>query len=613
MDYEVDEICARKQLLGSDDFIKRILFSSTNVIRDSEFEEFNLKNKNVMFFLNLINESMSSISMLGSRNLCSSLLGKMNNLFEYNENIKKQFEGKESSVPDHKLKYVKDAIRTNPFLDDKQIKNYNTLMSENNEQILIENLKLIYKSIVDNKYFEKISDELYEQISDESVSDDKFYRIYKLTNEYFALLIDYVGISMYEIKRIIKDAYGYFIRTKNPISFYSMFSNFAESYEKYNSYQIFIKTDKEFDDKLLIALKQSNNNNFMMLSKSGMLKIITSCISVNNKKTLNQIIPRIEGEKDNNYYISATLEAKDIWQAIKLFKEKTIQPFVGSMLYSGKTVNTIGKYIVVETRGQKNFINEYPFYDDIFKPLSQDFPDYSDVFKRYIIESDNSQINKLVDEAVQLLPYYNNNNSTLTKFTNTWFALETLFRNAGNNISNSLKEYAACLVADRMLSGYIYVTAYQIKRTYKNFKKYSNSKIENYILNFKYLSEKDCCYLNWKINHMDNMVKNYVSTFECNYNEARELLSNAYYLRNKQFHGSKDSQMELAVGFLYDIVNDAISFYIDYLDIYRGEKSLLPLFNYIKNIKLIKNTMINDKDINVNEKIMIAYDAVRRL
>lgn len=613
MDYEITEICGRKQLLSRDDFIKRVLFSSTNIIRDSEFEEYNLMNKNVMFFLNLINESMSSISMLGSRNLCSSLLGKMNNLFEYNDNIKKQFEGKVSTIPDHKLKYVKDAIRTNHFLDNKQIKNYNILMKENNEQILIENLKLIYKSIIDNKYFETISDELYEQLLDESISNDKFNRIYELTNEYLALLIDYVGISMYEIKRIIKDAYGSFIRTKNPTNFYNMFSNFAESYKKNNKYQIFIKTDTEFDEKLLTALKHSNNNNFMMLSKSGLLKIITSDIEVNNKKTLTQIAKKIEEKIDNNYYIYATLEAKDIWQAIKLFKEKTIQPFIGSMLYSGKTVNTLEKYIVIETRGDKRLINECLFHDDIFKPLSQDFPDYSDVFKRYIIESENSEINKLIDEAVQLLPYYKNSNSTLTKFTNTWFALETLFRNAGDNISNSLKEYAACLVADRMLSGYIYVTAYQIKRTYKNFKKMSNSKVENYILNFKQLTKKDCCYLEWKVDFMENKVKDYDSTFEFNYNESKELISNAYYLRNKQFHGSKDSQMELAVGFIYDIVNDAISFYIDYLDIYRGEKNLSSLFNYIKNIKLIKSTMINDKDVSIDEKIMIAYDAVRKL
>ena len=54
MDYEITEICGRKQLLSRDDFIKRVLFSSTNIIRDSEFEEYNLMNKNVMFFLNLI-------------------------------------------------------------------------------------------------------------------------------------------------------------------------------------------------------------------------------------------------------------------------------------------------------------------------------------------------------------------------------------------------------------------------------------------------------------------------------------------------------------------------------------------------------------------------------
>ena len=47
MDCENNEICGRKQLLSSDDFIKRVLFSSTNIIRDSEFEEYNLKSQEI--------------------------------------------------------------------------------------------------------------------------------------------------------------------------------------------------------------------------------------------------------------------------------------------------------------------------------------------------------------------------------------------------------------------------------------------------------------------------------------------------------------------------------------------------------------------------------------
>ena len=508
--------------------------------------------------------------------------------------------------------YVKDAIKNNRFLNQELIKKYTVLFNEKDNNVMIENLKLIYKSIIDNNYFENISDELYEIVTNTDYSSEKYDRISELATEYFALLVDYVGISMFEIRRIVKDAYAEFLRTGKITPFYNMFSNFAEVYKKNNTYYLFIKIDKEFDDQLLKALKQSNNNNFMMLSKSGLLKKLNCEFKINNKKTLLEIEQQINGYYDNNYYISASYDAKDLWQSIKLFKEKTIQPFIGSMLYSGTTVNTLGKYIVIEKKGIKFFINEYSFHDDIFKPLSQDFPDYSDVFKRYIIESDNNEINKLIDEAVQLLPYYNNN-STLTKFTNTWFALETLFRNAGDNISNSLKDYAACLVADRMLSGYIYVTSLQIKKTYKNFKKYSNRKIENYFENFRRLEEKDCCYLEWKLINLENIMKDYITYFEKNYNEARELLSNSYYLRNKQFHGTKDSQMEFAVGYIYDVVNDAIAFYIDYLDVYRGEKKLSSLFNYIKNIKSIKATMINDKTISMNEKIMIAFDAVRKL
>ena len=95
--------------------------------------------------------------------------------------------------------------------------------------------------------------------------------------------------------------------------------------------------------------------------------------------------------------------------------------------------------------------------------------------------------------------------------------------------------------------------------------------------------------------------------------EAKELLMDAYYLRNKQFHGNKNLQMETTTGFLYDIVNDTISFYIDYIDVYRdSEKNTYSLFNFIKNIDKVKKILIDETD-SVFEKIAIVYDSVRKI
>jgi hypothetical protein len=283
------------------------------------------------------------------------------------------------------------------------------------------------------------------------------------------------------------------------------------------------------------------------------------------------------------------------------------------MLYSGIKTNTSGKYIIIEYKDNKKFINYYNFFDDVFKPLTQDRINYSDVFKRYIIEESSNQINDIIDETVQLLPYYKNSESTLTKFTNTWFALETLFRNASDNISKSLEEYASYIVADRMLSGYIYVTAVQIKKTYKNFEKLSNNFIENIFLNFTNKNPNDCDFLNWKYNRISMIAKNYQTSFDKCHNDAINLLMNAYYIRNKQFHGNKNSQMENISGFIYDIVNDTIAFYIDYIDVYRNEeKNLYSLFNFIQNIKKIKTILINEKSSEL-DKILIIFDSVRKI
>ena len=595
-------------------FIKQVLFSSTNIIRDNEFKSIGITNKNLMFFLNLITDNLSSISMIGCRNLNNSLLGQINNVIEYYKDINLQFSSKDKNpkIPKYKIDYIKFSLTNNKFISDDQRKKYSQFMNESDDLKFIENLKLIYISLKENKYFEQISDDLYELIMDSESSDDKNNMIYDLSNEYFSLLMDYVGISIYEIKRIIRDTYREFFKYNNQNIFLNMFSLFAKQYNIEEEYSVFIKMDRDFDANLLMSLKQSGNDNYKLYSKTGLIKVLNE-MNINNKKQLNDFTSKISSENDNNCYLSAKITSKDKWQAIKKFKQKIIQPFIGSMLYSGIKTNTSGKYIIIEYKDNKKFINYYNFFDDVFKPLTQDRINYSDVFKRYIIEESSNQINDIIDETVQLLPYYKNSESTLTKFTNTWFALETLFRNASDNISKSLEEYASYIVADRMLSGYIYVTAVQIKKTYKNFEKLSNNFIENIFLNFTNKNPNDCDFLNWKYNRISMIAKNYQTSFDKCHNDAINLLMNAYYIRNKQFHGNKNSQMENISGFIYDIVNDTIAFYIDYIDVYRNEeKNLYSLFNFIQNIKKIKTILINEKSSEL-DKILIIFDSVRKI
>ena len=603
-----------KVLDDEEKFIKQLLFSSKNIVSNDDFNRIGLKNRNMMFFLNYIIENLSSISMLGSRNLNNSLLGKIKKIMSYYEDINKLFEAKEkiAKIPKHKIDYIRDAIKNNKFIKADHKKRYIQFINENDDLNLIENLKLIYISLIDNKYFDNISDSLFDLVVSEEFNYDNFDEIAELSNEYFALLIDYIGISIFEIKKIVRDAYRNFFEKKSFSSFSDMFIKFAEQYDSENKYIIFIKMDKEFDEKLLSVLKQSGNNNYIIYSKSGLIKFLEESM-INNKKHLSEIISDIKIKRDNNYYLSSEIYSKDIWQAIRKFKQKVLQPFIGSMLYSGIKVNTIGDYLLIENKEHKNFINYYNFYDDVFKPLTQDRIDYSDVFKRYVIDNSDSDINRIIDEAVQLLPYYKNSESTLTKFTNTWFALETLFRNAGDNISKSFEDYASYLVADRMLSGYIYLTAVQIKKMYKGFNKLSNNFVENIFLNFDGRNPDNCDFLTWKYCRVKNMVLQYEVYFQMFHKEAKELLMDAYYLRNKQFHGNKNLQMETTTGFLYDIVNDTISFYIDYIDVYRdSEKNTYSLFNFIKNIDKVKKILIDETD-SVFEKIAIVYDSVRKI
>ena len=90
-------------------------------------------------------------------------------------------------------------------------------INEDDDLNLIENLKLIYISIIDNKYFNTISDNLFDLVTSNEFSFENFDKIAELSNEYFALLIDYIGISIFEIKKIIRDAYRSFFEKKSSI------------------------------------------------------------------------------------------------------------------------------------------------------------------------------------------------------------------------------------------------------------------------------------------------------------------------------------------------------------------------------------------------------------
>ena len=166
-----------------------------------------------------------------------------------------------------------------------------------------------------------------------------------------------------------------------------------------------------------------------------------------------------------------------------------------------------------------------------------------------------------------------------------------------------------------MISGYIYVTACQIQYQFTGFAKCSNNFVENMFINYAHYLENNekCDYLNWKYNKILYILSDYLREFEKKQMEAKMLIENAYFLRNKQFHGTKNSQLENVSGFLYDIVNDTISFYIDYLDVYKDEvTNIRALYNYIKNIKTIKESLLTDCDSNM-EKMCILYDSVRKI
>ena len=145
--------------------------------------------------------------MLGSRVINGSLIGKIDGIIEYSDNIKKQSENADKNtktIPKYRIEYVRNAIKNNNFITEQARKKYLNILGDDKDQVLIENIKLIRISLIDSKYFETISDELYEMILNADFEIQNLDRIADLSNEYFALLTDYIGISTFEIKKVIK-------------------------------------------------------------------------------------------------------------------------------------------------------------------------------------------------------------------------------------------------------------------------------------------------------------------------------------------------------------------------------------------------------------------------
>lgn len=96
----------KNTFLDSEKFIKNLLYSSVHIVANRDFKSQGMSNKNIMFFLNCIIEKIGSVSMLGSRNLGMSLLGKIGNIVNYYENVLQLFEKK---------------IKFQPYLKPKEI------------------------------------------------------------------------------------------------------------------------------------------------------------------------------------------------------------------------------------------------------------------------------------------------------------------------------------------------------------------------------------------------------------------------------------------------------------------------------------------------------------
>lgn len=107
-------ICLDKNtFLDAEKFIKNLLYSSIHIVANRDFISQGMSNKNIMFFLNCVIEKIGSVSMLGSRNLGISLLGKIANMVNYYENVLQLFEKKDKipTIPKAKRDYIKEKIK----------------------------------------------------------------------------------------------------------------------------------------------------------------------------------------------------------------------------------------------------------------------------------------------------------------------------------------------------------------------------------------------------------------------------------------------------------------------------------------------------------------------
>ena len=165
-------------LSNKEQFIKNLMFTSLSLIKNSEYESFGMNNKNLMFFLNCVSDKLSSISMIGNRNLGSSLIGKIDNILDYYDSIIKQFEksDKTPTISDFRIKYIIESISNNIILSEKEKSKYLSFLSgiKDNKQF-IENLKMIKESVIGNKYFGIVSDKVYDLTTSKNQIDNEFF------------------------------------------------------------------------------------------------------------------------------------------------------------------------------------------------------------------------------------------------------------------------------------------------------------------------------------------------------------------------------------------------------------------------------------------------------
>ena len=109
--------------------------------------------------------------MLGCRNTGISLIGKPKNIIDYYKNIVELYDNKK--IPKTKSDYIINSIKNNSILLKTEQARFLKFLSCNNDKEFIENVKLIYNSLISNQYFERVSDKLYKLLTEENNDIDK--------------------------------------------------------------------------------------------------------------------------------------------------------------------------------------------------------------------------------------------------------------------------------------------------------------------------------------------------------------------------------------------------------------------------------------------------------